>query len=279
MISELDHSEVEALLGAYALDAVDREEAALVERHLDSCPRCRAELDGHRAVAGAVGNIVEPVPEGLWDRIAAQLDTADASPTPPPLRAVPEAMPPAGPTTVAAPPAGTVVGEPPAAPWGRADRRSRATRWTAAVVAVAAVVAAALLAVGLSHANSQVHQLQQAAGHTNAVEAALQTPGHRLVELRDTAGTELAEMVLVPDGRGYVVSSSLPSVASDQTYQLWAQSQGRFISIGLLGPAPQRGGGFTVASTTPSALAITVEPAGGVVSPDHAPVAEATIDA
>lgn len=272
MIGELGHQQVEDLLGAYALDAVDADEAALIERHLADCPRCRAEVDAHRTVAGAVGNVVEPVPDDLWDRIAAQLDTAGTGPTPPPLRAVVPAVEP--PATVA----GTGTGSPVRAP--SPARRRAAARWAAAVVAVAALVAVAVLAVGLARADSHVTQLQrQAAGRSSAVEAALRTPGHHVVSLRTPSGGRAAEMVLVPDGRGYMVGSSLPAIRDDETYQLWAQSQGRLISVGLLGPDPRPGGGFTVASTAPSALAITVEPAGGVTTPDRAPVAEATIDA
>ena len=38
------HQEIEELLGAYALDAVDDDERDLVEAHLAGCPRCRAEV-------------------------------------------------------------------------------------------------------------------------------------------------------------------------------------------------------------------------------------------
>ena len=52
-----DH-EIEELLGAYALDAVNAEEATAVEVHLTTCPRCRAELDAYREMAAALGNTV-----------------------------------------------------------------------------------------------------------------------------------------------------------------------------------------------------------------------------
>ena len=37
---ELTHSEIEELLGAYALDALEPEEKAQVEGHLRECIRC-----------------------------------------------------------------------------------------------------------------------------------------------------------------------------------------------------------------------------------------------
>ena len=51
----MTHDEAVALLGAYALDAVPPEEAVLVAAHVAECPRCTAELDAHREVAGMLG--------------------------------------------------------------------------------------------------------------------------------------------------------------------------------------------------------------------------------
>ncbi len=69
-MSPLTHEEIQELLGAYALDAVDPDEAELIERHLEACPRCRAEVEGHREVATMLGNTGGDAPDGLWDRIA-----------------------------------------------------------------------------------------------------------------------------------------------------------------------------------------------------------------
>ncbi len=38
----VSHEQVQELLGAYALDALDGDEAAPVEPHLTGCPRCTA---------------------------------------------------------------------------------------------------------------------------------------------------------------------------------------------------------------------------------------------
>ena len=43
----LSHTEIEELLGAYALDAVDRDTAAVIEQHLEGCVRCAAEVAQH----------------------------------------------------------------------------------------------------------------------------------------------------------------------------------------------------------------------------------------
>ena len=44
----MSHDEASDLLGAYALDAVDGNEFTELEEHLETCPRCRAELDSLR---------------------------------------------------------------------------------------------------------------------------------------------------------------------------------------------------------------------------------------
>ena len=55
-------------------------------------PRCRAELDGLREVAAAIGNTVEPLPEGLWSNIASRLpERPDDDESPPMPRLVAEA--------------------------------------------------------------------------------------------------------------------------------------------------------------------------------------------
>jgi len=78
-LSEIDsHEELQELLGAYALDAVDADERGRVEDHLRGCARCRAEVEQHREVAAQLAYTGADAPDGLWRRIAAQLDAAPA---------------------------------------------------------------------------------------------------------------------------------------------------------------------------------------------------------
>jgi len=48
---DLSHEEIQELLGAYALDAVDDRERAIIEAHLTTCESCRIELEDHRRLA------------------------------------------------------------------------------------------------------------------------------------------------------------------------------------------------------------------------------------
>src|ERR1035441_5222257 len=69
----MTHEESIEFLATYALDAVEGVEREAVEEHLAECPRGRAELDAFREVTTALGNSVEPLPEGLWTSIASRL--------------------------------------------------------------------------------------------------------------------------------------------------------------------------------------------------------------
>ncbi|MGH8988103.1 MAG: anti-sigma factor domain-containing protein [Acidimicrobiales bacterium] len=267
MIADPEHERLAEFLGAYALDAVEPSERQLVEGHLEACPRCRYELDGLRKVAADLAmswaHEGEQPPAALWDRIAAQIGAG----------------------------AGDRSGQVVALPSdlaGRSRRRShgRTTRhqlaWLGGAAAAAAAVAIAGLAVGLVQSQGQVHQLQSAIagrGSNAAVRAALLSPGRRVVELRSTAGTDVAEIVVRHDGIGYVVHTRMTPLPAVETYQLWASIDGRPISLGLLGREPVRGAAFSLGTSAAAAreLMVTIEPSGGVSVPGQAPIATAPL--
>jgi anti-sigma factor RsiW len=247
----MSHDEVAELLGAYALDAVDADEAEVIEAHLKECPRCAAELAQHREVASLLANTGSDASVELWDQIAARLDPPG---DPPPTAVVLDAA---------------LAGALPR----RVSERRRRLRWSAAggVGAIAAAVIA-LLALQVGHLDNQVGQAGDPA-HLAAVAA--QNPDAHLVALRSTTGSAvtLARIVILPTGSAYVTNRRLPGLPSDKTYQLWAEERGRTISLGLLGNHPT-----TVPMTVSdvaqiTAYAVTAERAGGVVAPSHAPLA------
>jgi anti-sigma-K factor RskA len=263
----ISHDDASELLGVYALDAVDGDERVNLEAHLATCQRCQAELDGLRDVAGAMGDAGEPLPEGLWSNISDQLGhdrTEDEEPPPMPR------LTSSGPAPFRAPLSGRT-------------RRARSAVLLLSAVAVAASTVAVVLGIDLMHSQDSVTHLQQSAAHQQVVAnrtpaaAALHTPGHRVVTLENSAHDELAQFVIVPGGRGYLVSSTLPRLGLGETYQLWGIVGGTPISLGLLGAAP-RGSTFTIAGATwASKLALTAEPDGGTVAPTGAIVASGTV--
>src|SRR5688572_29566740 len=72
--SAMNHDDITDLLGAYALDAVEPDEASEIELHLRDCPRCRAEVAEHRETAAFLAHAGADAPADLWDRIAGTID-------------------------------------------------------------------------------------------------------------------------------------------------------------------------------------------------------------
>jgi hypothetical protein len=103
-----------------------------------------------------------------------------------------------------------------------------------------------------------------------AAEDAAQAPGARRAVLTAADGRVLATAVMLPDGTGYLTASErLPGLTREQTYQLWAIDGQSVVSLGVLGPRPSVVA-FKAAGG-PASVALTAEPAGGVVAPSHSP--------
>ena len=259
----MTHDEAVALLGAYALDAVPPEEAVLVAAHVAECPRCTAELDAHREVAGMLGDLGGEAPPVLWAAIASQAT-------------VPEGA------SEAAEALGGLAAQQ-TVPAGPATRR-RATTWqraAAAVVAVAAAVAIVLLGVQVSRLNDRVSTLTalaRAHGLGEAVQAALLDPSAQRITLRADGGhgKVVAELVVVPAAHSFLVDSRLPPLPRTRTYQLWAVTVGPPISLGLLGSNPDVVPFIVNHHRTSITYAISVEPASGSSGPTSTPIAAGT---
>jgi hypothetical protein len=237
----MNHFEVRQLLGAYALDAVETDEQEMVEGHLRDCGACGNELAEHRETVAFLTPGWARAPEGVWDRIAGSLEEK-----PPPLDLAP------------------VV---PLRPTG-----SRGA-WATGLVAAVALVVIGLMGVKIVDDGRRIDRL--AAGvHSEelrrAANAALVDPGADKVALRSEDGAWFAEAVVLDDGNGYLVRHNLPPLSPDRTYQLWALAGTSKVSVGVLGPSPEVA---AFRATGPVwALAITEEPAGGVVSTERQPL-------
>jgi anti-sigma-K factor RskA len=239
----MSHDEAFELLAPLALDALDTDARLEVEAHVAACPGCQRELDGLREVATALGNTVEAPPAELWAKIAGHLyDTprGDEAALPPLLTAYPVE--------------------------GRRTRRVRRARVMVATALLAAAAAILVLALNLSSESDHVANLQQALA-SNAVQHALATPGHRLVTLSGSDHEALATFVVLRDGTGYLVHSTMAPLPAGKTYQLWGFVAGKPVSVGIMGSSPHEVA-FTLASTPrPSTFGVTVEPAGGSLTP------------
>ncbi len=252
----MSHDDIIESLGAYALDALERDEAEVVRQHLVECPRCAAEVAQHCHVASLLGNAGGEAPAHLWEAIAGRLESD-------------RPRHPHGVPSIAEAPA---RGGPDRPGWiGQVGRRP----WT--LVAAAAVVAIALLSLQVARLNDRVGTLNSLGSPKNLsqlAQEALANPNAQRVALASaTTGHTAAEVVVLPSGSAYLLNKALPALPTSQTYQLWGKSGGQLISLGVLGNRP-RTVAFTVRPfATYAVYLVTAERAGGVVRTTHRPVA------
>jgi len=240
--------DLEALLGAYALDAVDDDERRAVEDYLATNPRARAEVQQHREVATMLAFTGAPAPEGLWDRIAASLEGQPPEPGPELAKVLPM------------------------------SRRRRRERWILAGLAAVVVALIALLSVGFVQRGRQVDAERARADAQATIDGlwakATANPKANVVELRSSDGALSARAVVQPDGTGLLAAQDLPAL-QDKDYQLWGIIGDQVISLGLLGERPEVVP-FSAAGNL-RGLAITAEQPGGVVTSQQQPLLQGAV--
>ena len=254
MARELSRRELEELLGAYALDAVDDDEREQVEEYLARTPEARLLVADYRETAALLAHSGAEAPPGLWERIEHTLEEE--------------------PPKLATPPAAAV---------GLESRRARLRRRAAVVVAAAAaVVVVALLTVKVVQQGDRIDELgreARAGSVLAAAEGASRDPRAHRVALSSTDGALEARVVYLPGGDGFLLQSNLQALPPDRTYQLWALMGGsspeRPISAGVLGPDP----GITAFSVHGPVVgfAITDEQSPGGVSPGSPPLIQGAV--
>jgi anti-sigma-K factor RskA len=228
--------DVHTLSGAYALDALDPEEAAEFRTHLEGCAACRQEVRELREAAARMGAVetVQPPPE-LRVRVLAAADRTPQDP--PPVREEPTAL-------------GT-------SPRGR--------RWDRLVLAAAALLVVGGAAVG-------IRQVVEDPAPVTPAERVFQADDARTVDEPTMNGGELLVAVSPSREEMAVDTSELPELSGDRVYQLWSLEGGEVLqSLGVLEPGgtaamPLPDEGVTVA--------LTIEPSGGSELPTNAPIVQ-----
>ena len=79
MDHELSPDELESLLAAYAIDAVDDDERRAVEEHLRRSPAAADEVARLREAAAMLAIAGGPPPEGLWEQLEAKLQVSESA--------------------------------------------------------------------------------------------------------------------------------------------------------------------------------------------------------
>jgi len=244
---EGDAYDIDELLGAYALDAVDDDERARVEDYLEINPRAAEEVRQHREVATMLAFTGMDAPEGVWSRIEEEIEAS--APEPGPELAMVFALDRPDPSAPA--PVSTLATE-------RASRR--APVWLlGAAAALALFVAGAVLVTAISD-NGRSDPLRDAYAAAESDRDSVRT------ELVAEGSEAVAIGLIDQDGHGYLDASALPPLDSALTYQLWGviADNGDVVSLGILGRTPELET-FTVESEV-AALAVTIEQSPGVIS-------------
>jgi anti-sigma-K factor RskA len=192
------HAATRDLLGAFALGAVDAEEAATVRAHLATCAECQAEIAELWLAVDSLPDMIEPMepPPALRDRIATAIAAKAASPLPAPSASpAPEPMPAIAP----APPATEPI-RPPASFW------SRATPWAAAA-AILLLLSAGLLVWNL--------RLREQIATAPVAETIALAP-------TDVAPDARGEVTYLPQDDLFMLEvRDLPPLEPDQVYEVW----------------------------------------------------------
>ena len=261
MVMNGAHAELKAEAGAYALGSLDPAERTAFEAHLALCDECAGEVRSFRRVtmvlaSGAAGGAPRAA---LRTRILAAAGDA---------RTVPQ----------------------PSKPVTRATRAWLPIAATAVMVLGIGVYAARLqMRVALLEDRLQQALLQAAAADTVIADArrvntelqsamgVLSAPDLVRIDLAGQAqAPQATARALWSRARGMVfTATNLPPLAAGQVYQVWVVPAAQPpISAGLLTP-DQGGAGQTYFNTPPdipppAAVAVSIEPAGGVPAPTGA---------
>jgi anti-sigma-K factor RskA len=234
----MESEAVHDLTAAYALDALDADEAANFEQHLRHCERCRTELGELREVTSSLAYAAPPtaVPTTLRNRV---LESARAERS-------------------------NVI------PFPRSRRR---TTW--ALAGVAAVAAAAAVGLGIWAAILNNDLGGERSAHTRVTDAIalVAAPGTAHVPLSGATGS----LAVGASGRGVLVISNLGKAPAGRTYEAWVIEGstplpaglfegGRITIVPLSRPVP-RG----------STVAVTVERKAGAAKPSGSPILSAQL--
>jgi anti-sigma-K factor RskA len=231
-----DDEHVHTLTGAYALDALDDLERARVERHLERCADCAAEVRSFTETAGRLGTGATAAPPvGLRERVLAE--AARTRQLPPETPATPDA-----------------------------GRRAAPARWLA--VAAAALL---VLSVGLGAVAWNEHRQAEQARLAAAAMTEVVADPDRAVMDTDFAGGH--GTVVASGDRVVLVGDGVSAPPSGHGYQLWFIGESGPRPSVMLQPA---GDGRYWADATGmrpgDTMAVTVEPAGGSREPTTDPV-------
>lgn len=244
--AEATSPDADDALAAYALDAVDDEERAAIERALAASPELRDKVGGYAETATQLADLADPVtpPPGLKSRLMTAIEhTPQVAPD------VAGSVQPPGPAETAA----------------RRRWFQRPVAIIAAAAAAVVLVVGAIVGIGWSGPNGWGAQREMSA---IAEAPDVQSATHEL-----DGGGEVTLVWSAEQGRSGVVVEGLPDLGAEETYELWYIDDSGAEPAGTFDVAGDETWRVLEGDFRPGvAVGVTVEPAGGSPEPTTEPI-------
>ncbi|MDO9494720.1 MAG: anti-sigma factor [Nocardioides sp.] len=216
-------SDIHALSGAYAVDALDDIERAQFERHLAACDACRAEVESLREASAMLAETAAAAPPAaLRDRVLAGIETV--RPLPPVVSIAPE----------------------------------RRRRRFPGLVAAAAVVT--LIGVGGAVWQPWSDETSQ---QVSATERVLQAPDAEVLTQELDNGAVVTLTRSKDLNQAVLTTEDMPALVSGTVYEVWLQHDDVMVPAGLMDEAGSATVLLKGDPATANGAGITVEPEGG----------------
>lgn len=228
-------SDIHALSGAYALDALDDLERAGFERHLAICPTCRDEVSSLQEAAALMGESLEMAPPAmLREKVMAEIATF--RPLPP-------------------------VVERPDVDRTVVPLRRRLPALAAAAAVIAALgVGATVLRPGDEPAPTSI----------SAAARVLDAPDAQKQTFRMNDGARATVVRSVSLKQAVITVEGMADLPEGKVYELWLQHGEEMVAAGFLPSGSYDTVLLTGDAATASAVGITTEPEGGSPEPNLA---------
>jgi hypothetical protein len=238
-------TDIHALVGAYALDAVDDVERAAFERHVTECESCRVELAELRETAARLADNAWSVP-------------------PPSMRSSVMAK------------IGNTRQLTPIAP-ARAPRRSGPTRWLAAAAVAAVLAGGGVFAVQEQRVRDRDAVAAAAEQREARMRQILDAPDMVVRTAPITGGGKVTVASSRASGAGVILMGADAAPAGGKVYQMWTIRGAAPSSAGVM--LPGQTSSVLIVDGLPGwdAVGITTEPAGGSVTPTSPPVSTVSL--
>jgi hypothetical protein len=246
-------SDLHALVGPYALDALSDRDRQRFDRHLSGCGACRDETRGLMEASARLAVLTAAAPPaGLRGRVLTAAATTRQLPPPVPAGADPD---------------GELQG-------GRARRAALSPVLVPRLaVAVGGGFILLALAFGSLMVNSQ-HRLGLEQARSRQIAVVMNAPDATMMTGAATGGGTATVVMSHRDRSLVLTTAKLPALPDDKGYQLWLKGPAGMRAAGML-PAPHQGMTPPVIVSGLGAkdqVVLTVEPVPGTRHPTSRPV-------